>query len=77
VPGEEQSLQGWNDEDRSRPCNVMTYYHQLQLEDFLTSVAQGREPAVDAEAGRRVVELFTAVYRSQLERAPVQLPLSQ
>jgi UDP-N-acetyl-2-amino-2-deoxyglucuronate dehydrogenase len=77
VPGEERNLEGWNSEDRSRPCNVMTYYHQLQLADFLNAVAQGREPAVDADAGRRVVELFTAVYRSQLERASVQLPLSQ
>jgi UDP-N-acetyl-2-amino-2-deoxyglucuronate dehydrogenase len=55
----------------------MTHYHQLQLADFLDAVIEGREPAVDAEAGRRVVELFTAVYRSQLEHAPVKLPLSQ
>jgi UDP-N-acetyl-2-amino-2-deoxyglucuronate dehydrogenase len=77
VPGEEQNLQTWNAEDRSRPCNVMTHYHQLQLADFLDAVLEDREPAVDAEAGRRVVELFTAVYRSQLEHAPVKLPLSQ
>jgi UDP-N-acetyl-2-amino-2-deoxyglucuronate dehydrogenase len=76
VPGEERNLEAWNSEDRSRPCNVMTHYHQLQLADFLGAVLEDREPLVNADAGRRVVELFTAVYRSQLEHASVNLPLS-
>ena len=77
VPGEEKNLAVWNAEDRSRPWNVMTHYHQLQLADFLQDIEEDREPMVDAEAGRHVVELFTAVYRSQLERAPQRLPLLQ
>ncbi len=76
IPGEEQNLEAWNREDRSRPWNVMTYYHQLQLADFLSAVSENREPAVDGEAGRRVVELFTGVYRSQLKHASLNLPLS-
>jgi UDP-N-acetyl-2-amino-2-deoxyglucuronate dehydrogenase len=77
VPGEEQNLSLWNSEDRSRPWNVMTHYHQIQLADFLAAVAENREPAVNGDAGRRVVELFTAVYRSQLEHAPQKLPLAR
>jgi predicted dehydrogenase len=77
VPGEERNLEAWNREDRSRPCDVMTYYHQLQLADFLSAVSEDREPMVDAEAGRRVVELFTAVYRSQSEHTSLRLPLLQ
>jgi predicted dehydrogenase len=77
VPGEEQNLSVWNNEDRSRPWNVMTHYHQIQVADFLSAVAEDRDPMVDGEAGRRVVELFTAVYRSQLEHAPQKLPLAQ
>jgi UDP-N-acetyl-2-amino-2-deoxyglucuronate dehydrogenase len=77
VPGEEKCLDVWNKEDRSRPWNVMTHYHQMQLADFLSAVLANREHTVDGESGRKVVELFTAVYRSQFERAPVQLPLSQ
>jgi len=77
VPGEENNLGAWNAEDRSRPWNVMTHYHQMQLADFLRDVLEDRKPLVDAEAGRQVVELFTAVYRSQLERAPQRLPLLQ
>ncbi len=77
IPGEEQNLAVWNREDRSRPWDVMTHYHQVQLADFLDSILEDREHMVDAEAGRRVVELFTAVYRSQREHAPQTLPLSQ
>jgi UDP-N-acetyl-2-amino-2-deoxyglucuronate dehydrogenase len=77
IPGEEQNLATWNREDRSRPWDVMTHYHQVQLGDFLDSISQNREHMVDAQAGRDVVELFTAVYRSQREHAPQKLPLSQ
>jgi UDP-N-acetyl-2-amino-2-deoxyglucuronate dehydrogenase len=77
VPGEERNLEAWNREDRSRPCDVMTHYHQIQLADFLAAVSEDREPMVDAEAGRRVVELFTAVYRSQSEHTSLRLPLLQ
>jgi len=77
VPGEESNLAAWNTEDRSRPWDVMTHYHQMQLGDFLGAVAEDRKPLVDAEDGRRVVELFTAVYRSQRQQAAVRLPLAQ
>jgi UDP-N-acetyl-2-amino-2-deoxyglucuronate dehydrogenase len=77
IPGEENCLANWNAEDRSRPCDVMTHYHQLQLDDFLSAIIEDREPSVDAEAGRRVVELFTGVYRSQQEHSVLRLPLAQ
>jgi predicted dehydrogenase len=77
IPGEENNLEIWTGEDRSRPWNVMTHYHKMQLGDFLDAVAANREPSVDAESGRQVVELFTAVYRSQQERAAIRLPLAQ
>lgn len=75
IPGEENLLPEWNREDRSRPWNVMTHYHERQLDDFLQAVMEDRQPLVDGEAGRSVVELFTAVYRSQETGAPVKLPL--
>ena len=77
IPGEESKLELWNREDRSRPWDVMTHYHKMQLADFLDAVSEDREPLVGAEDGRRVVELFTAVYRSQLEHASQRLPLPQ
>jgi len=75
VPGEEEMLPQWNREDRLRPWNVMTHYHAQQIGGFLDAVLQDREPQVDGEAGRKVVELFTAVYRSQETGAPIKLPL--
>ena len=75
VPGEEHLLPVWNREDRSRPWDVMTHYHELQLGDFLSAVLEDRPPLIDGEAGRRVVELFTGVYRSQHDGKPVNFPL--
>jgi UDP-N-acetyl-2-amino-2-deoxyglucuronate dehydrogenase len=75
VPGEEDLLPQWDREDRSRPWNVMTHYHERQLADFLEAVLRDRPPLVDGEAGRSVVELFTAVYRSQETGVPIKLPL--
>ena len=42
---------------------------------FIDCVANDRQPLVTGEDGRAVVELFTAVYRSNRERRPVRLPL--
>lgn len=75
VPGEEHLLAEWTREDRSRPWNVMTHYHEVQLEEFLSAVIENREPAIDGMAGRRVVEMFTAIYQSQREGKPVRFPL--
>jgi predicted dehydrogenase len=77
IPGEENNLATWNAEDRSRPWDVMTHYHEMQLADFLDSVSEDRAPMVDGAAGRQVVELFTAVYRSQREHAALRLPLAK
>ena len=76
-PEKNDKLELWNREDRSRPWDVMTHYHKLQLADFLDAVSEDREPLVGPEDGRRVVELFTAVYRSQHEHASQRLPLAQ
>jgi predicted dehydrogenase len=78
VPGEEERLSQWQAEDREAFARVdpTSYYHFLQDADFLAAVAQNRPPAVTGEEGRKTVELFTAIYRSQRDRAPVRFPLS-
>jgi len=53
----------------------MTHYHKLQLADFLGAIVENREPVINGEAGRRSVELFTAVYRSQRHHQPIAFPL--
>lgn len=77
VPGEEQLLPRWQEEDRAffNSVDSMHHYHTQQIQDFLDAVAQGRKPLVDAAEGRRTVELFTAIYRSTRDGVPVKFPL--
>jgi UDP-N-acetyl-2-amino-2-deoxyglucuronate dehydrogenase len=76
VPGEEHLLAGWQAEDEARcqTMDVMTRYHELQIQDFLRAIIDDREPAVTGREGRKHVELFTAIYRSQRDRRPVKFP---
>jgi predicted dehydrogenase len=78
IPGEEHALAEFQAEDRARfrQINATTHYHELQIQDFLTAILEGRPPMVTGEDGRKVVALFTAVYRSQRERRPVALPMA-
>jgi predicted dehydrogenase len=77
VPGEEQMIRKWKREDAAffRNHDPVDYYMQCQIEDFLSAVAENRDPAVNGEAGRKVVELFTAIYRSARDNAAVKFPL--
>ena len=77
VPGEEHLLAQWQAEDRARceSLDVMTHYHRLQIQDFLRAILEGREPLVTGREGRKHVELFAAIYRSQRDRKPVKFPL--
>ena len=75
IPGEGERLPVWQAEDRARGVDVGSHYHCLQIEDFFDAIIDGRPPYVTGEDGRRAVEIFEAVYRSQRERAPVTFPL--
>jgi UDP-N-acetyl-2-amino-2-deoxyglucuronate dehydrogenase len=51
------------------------YYIGLQIEDFMTAILENREPLVTGYDGRAVVELFTAIYRSQESQSIIRFPL--
>jgi predicted dehydrogenase len=76
IPGEEQQLDAWQAMDRESTTDVMTHYHRLQIADFLESIVEGRPPLVDGIEGRKVVEIVTAIYRSQRDGRPVKFPLA-
>jgi predicted dehydrogenase len=78
IPGEEHLLAEFQAEDRALFAQVdaTTHYHALQIQDFLRAALEGRPPLVSGEEGRVVVEMFTAVYRSNRERRPVKFPLA-
>ena len=51
-------------------------YHTVQIADFLRAIAEGGEPLVNGEEGRKSLELMMAIYRSGRTGEMVQLPLS-
>ncbi|MGD8753505.1 MAG: Gfo/Idh/MocA family oxidoreductase, partial [Anaerolineales bacterium] len=77
IPEEHHLLSKWQQEDiiRCKHIDVMTYYHQLQIKDFLEAIQVGREPLVNGQEGRKPVEIFTAIYRSCRDGLPVKFPL--
>lgn len=79
VPGEEKLLPEFMAQDRARfaQLDATTHYHALQIQDFLHAVREKRPPQVTGEDGRAVVEMFTAIYRSNAERRPIVLPLTE
>ena len=77
VPGETEMLAEWRKQDTEEfnSVNPMEYYHERQIEDFLAAVLEDREPLITGEDGRKTVEIFTAIYRSQRDSKPIQFPV--
>ena len=77
VPGEESLLEQWKKEDSEffNTIDAAAHYIGLQIEDFLQALIDGRPPLVTGEEGRKTVELFTAIYRSNRDNLPIQFPL--
>ncbi|MBR6029993.1 MAG: Gfo/Idh/MocA family oxidoreductase [Clostridia bacterium] len=49
--------------------------HDGQIENMLTAIETGAEPAISGEDGRRTLELITAIYKAGATRQAVTLPL--
>jgi predicted dehydrogenase len=78
VPGEEELLPRWQKEDADffAGIDATKHYHCLQIQEFLQAILAGRAPMVPGEEGRKTVEIFTAIYRSQRDGRPVTFPLA-
>jgi UDP-N-acetyl-2-amino-2-deoxyglucuronate dehydrogenase len=78
VRGDEDQVARWKEEDAElfRSIDPTTFFHRLQIQDFLRAVLEGREPSVTGEDGRRTVELFSALYRSNREGRPISFPVA-
>ena len=77
VSGEENMLEVWKKEDSDffNSIDAMMFYHERQIEDFLRAVINGTRPLITGEDGRNTVEIFTAIYRSNRDHAPIKFPL--
>ena len=78
IPGEESLLKNWIKEDSEffNTIDPTVYYMERQIEDFLQALDEKREPLVTGSDGRKTVELFTAIYRSQRDNKVIKFPLS-
>lgn len=76
VPGEENQLAAFQEADRIAFDSIRAtiFYHKLQIADFLCAIREGRPPLVTGDAGRAVVELFSAIYQSSRERRAIAFP---
>jgi len=66
IPGEEGNIECFRAQDCAafRAADATLRYHELQDQDFLRALLEGRAPAVTAEEGRGVVRIIEAIYRS-------------
>ena len=51
-------------------------HHAGQLDNVLTAIENGLQPAITGEDGRRTIELITAIYKAGSLRQTVSLPLA-
>lgn len=59
------------------PPNVYGYGHAPLYEDVIQAINEDRKPYIDAEAGKRALELVLAIYKSAAEKSIIQLPLDK
>lgn len=64
-------------EFHENPPNIYGYGHTPLYADVIEAIEQDRKPYVDAEAGKRALELVLAIYKSAKEGKCVKLPLEE
>ncbi len=57
----------------SDPTAIGHHGHALQFADVLDAIRRGRPPLIDAQEGRRSVEIVTAIYKSARTGRAVKL----
>lgn len=60
---------------REATSNVYGNGHTAVYADMIDAIRQDRRPYIDAEAGRRALEMILAIYQSAATGKPVKLPL--
>ncbi len=59
------------------PPNIYGYGHSKLYKDVIEAIIEDRPPFVDAEAGKRAMELVLAIYQSAATGKKVQLPMKE
>lgn len=64
------------EENSEQPDSVYGFGHNPLYTDVIHAIETHTKPLVDAEAGKRALELVLAIYKSAAEGKPVKLPLT-
>ena len=62
---------------REDPPNVYGYGHTPLYADMINAIQNNRPPYVDAEAGRRALELVLAIYKSSATGEIIKFPVGE
>lgn len=73
--GQEENAEKIKEEYSEMPKNIYGFGHTPLYKNVIDSINNNTKPLVDAEAGRRALELVLAIYKSAKEGRPVKLPL--
>lgn len=64
-------------ENSEEPDSVYGFGHNPLYADVIRAIATGTQALVNAEAGKRALELVLAIYKSANDGLPVKLPLGE
>lgn len=72
---EKEDINKLKEENSEQPDSVYGFGHNPLYADVIHAIKTNTKPLVDAEAGKRALELVLAIYKSSAEGKPVKLPL--
>ena len=75
LPGEAAAREAWEAEERGKPG--FPRFHEVQIQDFLRGILEGRPPAVTGAEARRSLEIILGIYESSRTGKAVRLPLGR
>ena len=76
VLGDEGITENIKEEFSEVPPNVYGYGHTPLYKDVINAIIEDRKPYVDAEAGRRALELVLAIYKSSSTGEKISFPIN-
>lgn len=72
---ETENVETVKKENSENPDSVYGFGHDPLYSDVIQAICNGTQPLVDAEAGKRALELVLAIYQSAATGKPVKFPL--
>lgn len=68
---EDRQRVAWEAEERNNPGFPL--FHKLQIQEFLQSIQENRQPAITGHDGRISLAIIQAIYESERSRQPVRM----